>query len=70
MQSEPDARTPGPEGHGWEADGTMTRLAPHDPRRAGHVARVRADIEAGRYHPPAEAVAERLLAFLGPAGLG
>ncbi len=44
----------------------MTLLAVDDRSRPARVARVRDDIESGRYRPPADAVAERLLAFLGP----
>ena len=44
----------------------MTMLAADDLSRPARVARVRADIESGRYRPPADAVAEHLLAFLGP----
>ena len=43
----------------------MTMLAIDDPSRPARVARVRDDVAAGRYRPPADAVAERLLAFLG-----
>jgi Anti-sigma-28 factor, FlgM len=46
------------------SDGMMM-LAADDPSRPDRVARVRDDVAAGRYHPPADAVAERLLAFFG-----
>ncbi|MGZ8761943.1 MAG: flagellar biosynthesis anti-sigma factor FlgM [Acidimicrobiia bacterium] len=44
----------------------MTMLAIDDSSRPARVARVRDDVAAGRYRPPADAVAERLLAFLAP----
>jgi hypothetical protein len=54
---------------GWtrplESD-SMTMIAVDDPLRPARLARVRDEVAAGRYHPPAELVAERLLAFLGP----
>jgi hypothetical protein len=42
----------------------MTMLAVDDPSRPARVARVRDEVAAGRYRPPVDAVAERLLAFL------
>lgn len=48
----------------------MTMLGVDDPTRPERVARVRAEIAAGHYRPPADAVAERLLAFLGPPWSG
>jgi hypothetical protein len=43
----------------------MKMLAADGPSRRAHLARVRDDVAAGRYHPPADAVAELLLAFFG-----
>jgi hypothetical protein len=62
------------EGHDG-ADGTgrnrydgrpLVMTALDDPGRPELVRRVRRELEAGRYHPPAEAVAEQLLAWLAP----
>jgi anti-sigma28 factor (negative regulator of flagellin synthesis) len=44
----------------------MTMLTVDDPARPARVARVRDAVAAGHYRPPADAVAERLLAFFGP----
>lgn len=45
----------------------MTMLTVDDPSRPARVARVRDAVAAGHYRPPADAVAERLLAFFGPS---
>ncbi len=45
--------------------GAMTMIGLDDPSRPAHLARVRDQVTRGRYHPPADAVAERLLAFFG-----
>ena len=47
------------------ASGAMTMITVDDPARPAHVARVREEVAEGRYRPPSEAVAERLLAFFG-----
>jgi len=44
----------------------MTMLGVDDPARPARLARVREAVAAGHYRPPADAVAERLLAFLAP----
>jgi len=49
-----------------ESDG-VTMLTVDDPSRPARVARVRDAVAAGDYRPPADAVAERLLAFFGPS---
>ena len=43
----------------------MTMVTVDDPARPAHLARVREQVARGSYRPPAEAVAERLLAFFG-----
>jgi anti-sigma28 factor (negative regulator of flagellin synthesis) len=50
----------------FQSDG-VTMLTVDDPARPARVARVRDAVAAGHYRPPAEAVAERLLAFFGPS---
>jgi Anti-sigma-28 factor, FlgM len=49
-----------------ESDG-LSMLSVDDPARPARVALVRDAVAAGHYRPPADAVAERLLAFLAPA---
>lgn len=66
----PDDAEEGTDATRWirslQSDG-MTMLAIDDSSRPARVARVRDDVAAGRYRPPADAVAERLLAFLAPS---
>jgi hypothetical protein len=66
----PDDADEGTDATRWigslQSDG-MTMLPVDDSSRPAHVARVRDDVAAGRYRPPADAVAERLLAFLAPS---
>jgi hypothetical protein len=50
----------------FESEG-VTMLTADDPSRPARVARVRDAVAAGHYRPPADAVAERLLAFFGPS---
>ncbi len=45
----------------------VTMVPIDDPARPARVARVRDAVAAGHYRPPADAVAERLLAFFGPS---
>jgi hypothetical protein len=46
---------------------SMTMIAIDDSSRPAHLARVRDEVAEGRYRPPVDAVAERLLAFLAPS---
>ncbi len=67
MQQDADERTDATEWPQLLESVSMTMIPIDDPSRTAHLARVRDDVARGHYRPPAEAVAERMLAFLAPA---
>jgi hypothetical protein len=67
VQHDVGAGSPAAPWNGTLESESMTMLGVDDPTRPARLARVREAVAAGHYRPPADAVAERLLAFLAPA---